>query len=62
MKKAASKRPAKKSRAKRKTQRLSAARTKPFHKMSFKELLSNAPLEGVNLTRPKDYGREIDLD
>jgi hypothetical protein len=30
--------------------------------MSFMEMLASAPLEGVELTRPKDYGRDIDLD
>lgn len=28
---------------------------------SFKELLSSAPLEGIELDRPRDFGREIDL-
>jgi len=27
----------------------------------FKEFLASAPLEGVDLTRPPDFGREIDL-
>jgi hypothetical protein len=35
---------------------------KPYLEMSFKELLANAPLEGVDLTRPRDYGRDVDLD
>ncbi len=29
--------------------------------MSLKELLSAAPLEGIDLTRDKDTGRDIDL-
>lgn len=27
----------------------------------FKEYLASAPLEGVDLTRPLDFGRDIDL-
>ena len=26
----------------------------------FKELLASCPLEGLDLTRPRDYGRDID--
>lgn len=29
--------------------------------MSFKEFLAAAPLEGIDLTRDKDTGRDIDL-
>ena len=29
--------------------------------MSFKEFLASAPLEGIDLTRDKDTGRDIDL-
>ncbi len=32
-----------------------------FRSMGIKELLASAPLEGVDLDRPKDFGREIDL-
>ncbi|MHC0055328.1 hypothetical protein [Phaeovulum veldkampii] len=28
---------------------------------SFKALLASAPLEGIELDRPSDFGREIDL-
>ncbi len=27
----------------------------------FKELLASCPLEGLDFTRPRDYGRDIDL-
>ena len=27
----------------------------------FKELLASCPLEGLDLTRPRDFGRDIDL-
>ena len=30
-------------------------------KLGFKELLAAAPLEGIDLEREQDYGREIDL-
>ena len=30
-------------------------------KMSAKELLASAPLEGVDLERPRDFGREVEL-
>jgi hypothetical protein len=33
----------------------------PYRGMSFKELLMSAPLEGVDLTRPLDYGRDVEL-
>ena len=32
-----------------------------FRSMGLKELLASAPLEGVDLTRPKDYGRDVNL-
>jgi hypothetical protein len=32
-----------------------------FHSMGLKELLASAPLEGVDLTRPVDFGREVEL-
>ena len=32
-----------------------------FEKMDFKEFLASAPLEGIDLTRPLDYGRDIEL-
>jgi hypothetical protein len=32
-----------------------------FQKMDFKAFLASAPLEGVDLTRPLDYGRDIEL-
>lgn len=32
-----------------------------FAKMDFKELLASAPLEGIDLTRPLDFGRDIEL-
>jgi hypothetical protein len=32
-----------------------------FAKMGFKELLASAPLEGINLTRVLDFGRDIEL-
>jgi DNA-directed RNA polymerase beta subunit len=28
---------------------------------SFKELLASAPLEGIDLTREDDFGRDVDL-
>ena len=31
-----------------------------FKELSFKELLASAPLEGVDLTRPLDFGRDVD--
>ena len=39
---------------------------KEFHgsrkpQVDLKELLASAPLEGVDLERPEDYGREIDF-
>jgi antitoxin Phd len=39
---------------------------KEFHELrkpqvDLKELLASAPLEGVDLERPEDYGREIDF-
>ena len=30
-------------------------------KVSAKELLASAPLEGVDLERPRDFGREVEL-
>lgn len=32
-----------------------------FQKMDFKEFLASAPLEGIDLTRPPDFGRDIEL-
>jgi hypothetical protein len=32
-----------------------------FRSMGLKELLASAPLEGVDLSRPEDFGREVDL-
>lgn len=32
-----------------------------FRSMGLKELLASAPLEGVDLSRPEDFGREIEL-
>lgn len=32
-----------------------------FRSMGLKELLVSAPLEGVDLTRPLDFGREVEL-
>jgi hypothetical protein len=37
-------------------------RKNPFRGLSLKEMLARAPLKGVELTRPKDYGRDIDMD
>jgi antitoxin Phd len=39
---------------------------KEFHgsrkpQVDLKELLASAPVEGVDLERPEDYGREIDF-
>jgi antitoxin Phd len=39
---------------------------KDFHgsrkpQVDLKELLASAPLEGVDLERPDDYGREVDF-
>ena len=31
-----------------------------FTELSLKELLASAPLEGVDLTRPLDFGRDVD--
>lgn len=39
---------------------LMRARTE-FRSMGLKELLASAPLEGIDLTRPLDYGREIEF-
>jgi hypothetical protein len=32
-----------------------------FRSMGLKELLASAPLEGVDLSRPRDFGRDVDL-
>lgn len=37
------------------------ARFAPAHARSLKELLATAPLDGVDLDRPRDTGRAVDL-
>lgn len=37
------------------------ARKSIYSGMRFKEFLASAPLEGIDLTRDKDTGRDIDL-
>ena len=37
------------------------SRVSPYAGMGLKELLAAAPLEGVDLTRDRDTGRDVDL-